>query len=52
MESIKENDPSILLSYFEFVIKLFGSNDPHIYYPLYFTNPINENEDEINEEQN
>jgi hypothetical protein len=51
MESIKERDPLVLLSYFEFTLKLFGSPNPTIFYPLYFTAPENHN-DEIDEEQN
>ena len=37
MESIKEREPYILLSYFEFVQRMFGSKDKHIHYKLYFT---------------
>ena len=51
MESIKEREPYVLIAYYELVIKLFGSNDPEIYYPLYFTRSNEEKEDEEYEEK-
>ena len=37
MESVKERETYILLQYFEFVQRMFGSKDKHIHYKLYFT---------------
>ena len=38
MESIKEREPYILLQYYEFIQKMFGSHG--WFYPLYFTEEI------------